>query len=56
MFEPELNIMFGVRFSKTTEHEPEWRFRYTVQGQGLALLALGLARLDPTRARVRARC
>ena len=29
---------------------------YTVQGQGLALLALGSARPDPTRARVRARC
>ena len=29
---------------------------YTVQGQGLAPLALGLAQPDPTRARVRARC
>ena len=29
---------------------------YTVQGQGLAPLALGSARPDPTRARVRARC
>ena len=33
-----------------------WCFCYTVQRQGLALLALGSARPDPTRARVRARC
>ena len=31
MFEPEPNIMFGVRFSKTTEHEPEWRFRFSAR-------------------------
>ena len=31
MFKPELNIMFEVWFSQTTEPEPEWRLRFGVR-------------------------
>jgi hypothetical protein len=29
--EPEPNIMFGVWFSQIIEHEPEWRFRFSIR-------------------------
>ena len=31
MFEPEPNILFGVRSNQTIEPEPEWRFRFGVR-------------------------